>query len=167
MLNHLYSNYEAGNINSHILLDDISDHLPVLTVFEKVKILKKYSILYMHDTRKFDAEEFLIDLNESLYLNFSLQKDNEHDLFQSFSETFNFVLNNDALLRKLTRKQKHLKNKLWITTVILISIENNNILLHKMTKSQTQQYKKMNTKHTEINLYMLKNTPQKCTIIKK
>ena len=43
-----------------ILLDDISDQLPVLTTIEKVKILKNYSTLYMRDTRNFDAEVFLI-----------------------------------------------------------------------------------------------------------
>ena len=34
-----------------------------------------------------------------------------------------------------------MKNKPWITTVILISIKNKNNLLHNMTKSQIQQYK--------------------------
>ena len=141
LLDHFYSNYETGNINSHILLDDISDHLPVLTTIEKVEILKNYSTLYMHDTRNFNAEEFLIDLNESLHLNISLQNDNVHDLFQSFNDTFIFVLNNHAPMRKLTRKQKQIKNKPWITKGILISIKNKNKLLHKMIKSQTQQHK--------------------------
>ena len=111
LLDHFYSNYETGNINSHILLDNISDHLPVLTTIEKVEILKNYSTLYMHDKRNFDAEEFRIDLNESLHLNISIQNDNVHDLFQSFIDTYNFVLNNHAPMRKLTRKQKQIKNK--------------------------------------------------------
>ena len=66
----------------------------------------------MRDTRNFDAEEFLIDLNESLHLNISLQNDNVYDLFQSFNGKFNFALNNHDPMRKSTRKQKHLKNKL-------------------------------------------------------
>ena len=74
----------------------------------------------MRDTRNFDAEEFLIDLNESLHLNICLQNDNVHDLFQSFNDTFNFVLNNHAPMRKLTHKQKQIKNKPWITKGILI-----------------------------------------------
>ena len=66
----------------------------------------------MRDTKKFDAIEFLIDLNKSLHLNFSLQNDNVHDLFQSFNDIFNFVLNNDALMRKLNRKQRIRKTNL-------------------------------------------------------
>ena len=65
----------------------------------------------MRDIRNFDAEEFLIDLNESLHLNIFLQNDNVPDFFQSFNDTFTFVLNNHAPTRKLTLKQKHLKNK--------------------------------------------------------
>ena len=54
----------------------------------------------MRDTKKFDAKEFLIDLNESLRLKFSLQND------KSFNDTFNFVLNNNALNEEIDSQAK-------------------------------------------------------------
>ena len=51
-----------------MLLSDISDHLPNITILKNFwppNILSKYR----HCTKHFDAEKFLVDLREKIYLN--------------------------------------------------------------------------------------------------
>ena len=67
LLDHFYSNLETANITPYILLDDISDHLPVATVIKNFKPIIKQTTSYKRDTKNFNAEEFLIDLNEQMY----------------------------------------------------------------------------------------------------
>ena len=113
MLDHFYSNYEESTITSHIFLSDISDHLPIITIVKNFRPPTNISIEYRRCTKHFDAEEFLVDLSENIYLfnTFELNKD---DCFEKYNKMFNSVLNKHAPLQKLSRKQKKLNGKAWL-----------------------------------------------------
>ena len=53
-----------SHISSHILIHDISDHLPIVTITKNTKPLKQFCNKYKRDTKYFVAEEFLIDLDQ-------------------------------------------------------------------------------------------------------
>ena len=95
LLDHFYSNYEESTITSHILLSDISDHLPIITIVKNFRPPTNISTEYRRCTKHFDAEKFLVNLSENTYLfnTFELNKD---DCFENFNKMFNSVLNKHA-----------------------------------------------------------------------
>ena len=104
------------------LLSDISDHLPIITIVKNLGPPTNISTEYRRCTKHFDAEKFLVDLSKNTYLfiTFELNKD---DCFENFNKMFNSVLNKHASLQKLSRKQKKLNGKPWLSKGILISIK--------------------------------------------
>ena len=104
LLDHFYSNKDASHISSHILIHDISDHLPIVTITKDTKPLKQFCNKYKRDTKHFVAEEFLIDLDQQLNHIFLSKNSNLHDDMEDFVNKFSTVLNKHAPLRKSTRK---------------------------------------------------------------
>ena len=69
LLDHVYTNNISGETHSYILLDDISDHMPVIVCSDlALKHPKKYEASYVRDTKNFEAELFLEELSKSLHL---------------------------------------------------------------------------------------------------
>ena len=71
LLDHVCTNNISGETHSYILLDDISDHKPVIVCSDSdlaLKHPKKYEASYVRDTKNFKAELFLEELSKSLHL---------------------------------------------------------------------------------------------------
>ena len=62
LLDHFYSNTTANEVASHIILSDISHHLPIVTFMKKLKPIKKSSNIYTRNMKCFIADQFLEDL---------------------------------------------------------------------------------------------------------
>ena len=67
LLNHIYTNLPATKLTPGILINDLSDHLPVF-VSIKSKISKKWNLksCNRHDYSYFNAEIFLTEVQEAL-----------------------------------------------------------------------------------------------------
>ena len=103
-----------ADIYSYILLDDISDHLPVIVCSDlALKHPKKYEASYVRDTKNFKTELFLEELSKSLLLlrgtNLPINI-NEIDIYtDKFINIFELILDNHAPLGKRSRKELKLK----------------------------------------------------------
>ena len=133
LLDHVYTNNISGETHSYILLDDISDHMPVIVCSDLVlKHPKKYEASYVRDTKNFEAELFLEELSKSLHLlgdtNLPINI-NEIDIYtDKFINIFQLILDKHAPLRKRSRKELKLKTKPWITKGLLKSIHRKNCM---------------------------------------
>ena len=120
----MYTDIISGETHSYILLDDISDHMPVIVCSDlALKYPKKYEASYVTDTKNFEAELFLEELSKSLHLLGEINLPiniNEIDIYtDKFINIFKLILKKHAPLRKRSRKQLKLKTKPWLTKGLL------------------------------------------------
>ena len=117
--------------------------------------------MYVRNTKKFVLENFLSDLDncllkfESYFNGFTVDKrPNANVLCDEFIDIFNRTLHKHAPLRKLTKRERKLKEKPWITKCILTSIKNKNKLYKDSLKIKTDEsiriYKKYKNELTHI-----------------
>ena len=75
-------------------------------------------------------------------------------IFMSLLIFFQKIINKHAPLRKLSRREKQLQAKPWITRGLLTSIKNKNRMFRKCYKCKDTkliaQYKKYTNKHTRL-----------------
>ena len=113
---------------------NISDHYPVMVI-----ISSKLNSHCGHDKpilrrsfAKFSADDFNHELqdriNEFLDMNIAINETNVDELFNEFHSVIKQTIDIHAPLKKLTRKQKRLQRKPWITYGILTSIKRKQII---------------------------------------
>ena len=171
LIDHFYSNNCLHEITSYILLNDLCDHFPIKTRVKNAKALKTSNAksMYARNTRKFMLENFLSDLDncllkfESYFNDFFVDKQpNANVLCDEFIDIFNRTLDKHAPLRKLTKRERKLKEKPWITKGILTSIKSKNKLYKDSLKTKTDEsiriYKKYRNKLTHIKKLSKSNT---------
>ena len=113
LLDHLYTNNAQNDINSRILLSDLSDHFPIITAVSGLKPLSKMcSSFFIRDSKNFVADDFLTDLNNEMLSNLSTNNDDLNTMCSNFIEIFLKTLNVHAPLRKITRKELQLRKNL-------------------------------------------------------
>ena len=159
LLDHVYTINISGETHSYILLDDISDHMPVIVCSDlALKHPKKYEASYVRDTKNFEAELFLEELSKSLHLlgETNLPNNiNEIDIYtDKFIDIFQLILDKHAPLRKRSRKELKLKTKLWITKGLLKSIHRKNHMYKKCVNNKCtakwDEYKMYRNKFTHL-----------------
>ena len=154
LLDHMYTNNVSGFNKSDILVDDISDHLPVM-VSCNLNIPKYVSDdSYIRDSKGFIMENFLEDLAAELQSLGLVTSDNIDQFTEQFVFLFQNTLNKHAPLRKRSRKEKKMQMKPCISKGILKSIQVKNTLHKRAIKDNTgvvwNQYKKYRNKLTHI-----------------
>ena len=116
--------------------------MPVFWILNNVKLATQTKIKFIRCVKKFNLDEFLIDLKVQLEgSNFeSLQSSVNGDV-QLLSATFKSIIYEHAPLRTMSRKELRLNKKPWITKGILISIKTKNKLFKKFVKNNNQMNK--------------------------
>ena len=158
LLDHVYTNNVVGEHKSFILVEDVSDHLPVM-VCSNLSLPKseKSTVTLIRDTKNFEAEKFLDKLTEGMELLDDIKEECIDNYTEKFIDIFHKTLNIYAPLRKQTRKETKLKNKPWLSKGILISIQQKNLLNKKALKLNDSntwaQYKVYRKKLTHIKEY--------------
>ena len=158
LLDHVYTNNVVGEHKSFILVEDVSDHLPVM-VCSNLSLPKseKSTVTLIRDTKNFEVEKFLDNLTEGMELLGDIKEECIDNYTEKFIDIFHKTLNIHAPLRKQSRKETKLKNKPWISKGILISIQQKNLLYKralKLNDSNTwAQYKVYRNKLTHIKEY--------------
>ena len=138
LLDHIYSNFESTELQTEILTEDITDHLPILAVLPyQKKHTNKQQHYHIRDMRNFNKQHFLDELDFELKSFFtSTPMDTPIDtLWENFEAIFNKAISNHAPLRKLTKKEIKLQEKPWITKAIQTSIRFKNIMFKIAIKS--------------------------------
>lgn len=155
LLDHFYTNITKKTTVGKPCLYEISDHLPICMILKNCAHVQSNQFTVKRDTKNFNLENFLIDLKnqlQAIQLNKSTHNVNKdaEDLTQVFINTLNI----HAPLRKMSRSEKRLNKKPWITKGILKSIKFKNNLYKKCFKcdnpDQRKFYKKFSNKLTHI-----------------
>ena len=158
LLDHVYTNNVVGEHKSFILVEDVSDHLPVM-VCSNLSLPKseKSTVTLIRDTKNFEVEKFLDKLTEGMELLGDIKEECIDNYTEKFIDIFHKTLNIHAPLRKQSRKETKLKNKPWLSKGILISIQQKNLLYKRALKlndsSTWAQYKVYRNKLTHIKEY--------------
>ena len=103
---HFYTNNLPHQATSHILLDDISDHMPILMLLNNIEYKSKESNIYIRDTKNFNTENFLIELTKEYHnvryeVNLTI-----NDRFNRFIEIFSVTLCRHAPFKLASKKTK-------------------------------------------------------------
>ena len=128
LIDHLITNDHKNSIFPGIIKTDLTDHYPIFCSIKTFTFSNKLNPQkYKRDLLNFNAENFCKDLHKSI-LNFFPQDNaiNPNDLNMIFNNFINIVktaIDNYAPLKKLSRRQRKLKLKPWITRGLLISIK--------------------------------------------
>ena len=89
LLDHTYTNINKHSTKSGVCLFDISDHLPVFLILNNVKLTTQTKIKFIRCMKKFNLDEFLIDLKLQLEgSNFESLVSSVNDDVQPLSATF-------------------------------------------------------------------------------
>ena len=119
LLDHIYTNISSNKIKSGICLHDTSDHLPVFMCIKKNLKTANFSSKLTRKMKNFNPDDFLSDLQIALNET-HIHTDNANDSMNSFISTFQMTLDKHAPLTEMSRTEKKLSNKPWITKGIYL-----------------------------------------------
>ena len=86
-IDHLYTNNMPHQATFFIILDDISDYMPILMLSSNTKYKSKESNIYIRDTKNFNAENFLIELTKYHNIQYEVNL-SINDQFNRFIKVF-------------------------------------------------------------------------------
>jgi len=113
-----------------ILINDLSDHLPIFVVIKPAHVEKlNTKPQFKHDFSNFNAEEFMEETKEALNSMIS-NSDNPAAALDDPIGAIKKVLDDYAPLKKMSRTQRRLAQKPWITSD-----------LYKLTKTKNKLYR--------------------------
>ena len=94
LLDHVYTNNVVGEHKSFILVEDVSDHLPVM-VCSNLSLPKseKSTVTLIRDTKNFEVEKFLDKLTEGMELLGDIKEECIDNHTETFIDIFHKTLN--------------------------------------------------------------------------
>ena len=136
LLDHIYTNFTNKNNQSGVCIFEISDHLPIFFIAKNVKCFSNKRTKFIRSLKNFNSESFVIDLQNKLSTIGAEVETNVNQDVANLTTMFNSVLDKHAPKRLMSRKEKRLSDKPWITRGILKSIKTKNKLFKKYFKSK-------------------------------
>ena len=133
LLDHIYCKLRNTTQIAGTAIFDVSDYLPIFLLLS-ISINRKSEEQIIRCMKNFNLENFLIDLEEALSPRNFNTGSTVHNDFDQFIHIFQTIINKHAPLRKLSRREKQLQAKPWITRGLLTSIKNKNRMFRKCYK---------------------------------
>ena len=158
LLDHVYRSNVVGEHKSFILVEDVSDHSPVMVCSDlSLPKSEKSTVTLIRDTKNFEVEKFLDKFTKGMELLGDIKEECIDNYTAKFIDIFHKTLNIHAPLRKQSRKETKVKNKPWLFKGSLISIQQKNLMYKralKLNNSNTwAQYKVYRNKLIHIKEY--------------
>ena len=140
-------------ISSAVVETDITDHYPILCTVNKPRYsIPKFTKKFCGDKSSFSADSFRNDLQADLCNAFShqpeLTQENFNEMFNLFSRIVLTTIDTHAYLKPLSRKQRKLSQKPWITKGILIFIKKKRAMFKSHFLSHNDDKKNFFFKYT-------------------
>ena len=162
LLDHIYTNISNLRKTSGICLYDISHHLPTFLNIDNFQHSIKNKTVYRRSMKHFNLEHFIADLQEHLQnIDVANPISNVNNDSKQLISAFEFLLNKHSPLQPLSRQEKRLNEKPWISKCILKSIRTKNKLFRSHYRSNDLNkklfYKKYLNKLTHIK-YLAKQS---------
>ena len=159
IIDHIFTNDHKNIIFLGIIKSDLTDHYPMFCFIVVGTCSNKTNLnIFRRDISNFNSLEFCDHLHDALsaffHQNRKLNDYNFNHRFRDFIEIVKSKIDKHASLKKLSRKQRKLKCKPWITRGILASIKHKQKLyISHFIKGDTDRqnvYKKYANKLTKI-----------------
>ena len=120
VIDHIIINDTAHSILPCVIPTSLMDHYAIMCKISKIeKLRKKLPISLYRNKKKFCPEAFSDNLDRKLgnliSNNFSLNRDNFNKTFDQLINLIAKIIDKHAPLQRLSRKQKKLASKPWIT----------------------------------------------------
>ena len=154
LIDNIFTNVLDNNIISGLLINDITDHLPVFIVYNCN--YNKTSKDIRPQYRRVRTEESMIALENNLiaYDWDSIYKENDVNIaYDKFGKSFKQLYDKNCPVREDSRKNKH-KNDPWISKGLQNACKKKNTLYREFVKHRTKEaenkYKKYKNKLTSI-----------------
>ena len=127
VLDHILTNENMHQVIPFVIDYDITDHYPVAALISRNLSTNRSKSVLSRSFATFNRDKFNNDLNAKID-NFmsvvdTLTENNVNDIFNEFYSSLTSTINIHAPLKKVSRKQKRLINKPWITKGLLMSIK--------------------------------------------
>ena len=157
LLDHVYTNNVVSEHERFILVEDVSDHLPVMVCSNLcLPKSKKSTVTLIHDTKIFEVKKILDKLTEGMELVGDIKEECIGNYTEKFIDSFHKTLNIHVPLRK-QQKGKIKKKQPWLSKGTLKSTQQKNLLYKRalnLNDSNTwAPYKVYRNKLTHIKEY--------------
>ena len=162
LIDHLYTNMDMFNIHAGVIEADVSDHLPIFTVFESmfcfksiIQTLGKVVRSYKH----YDVDLYCLDLANARW-DYVYKCKDVNDAYSVFYGIFREICDKHAPLRKnnSTSHSKCFPKNPWVTKAILKSIKKKYKLYKRYRSSNfDQKYEREYKVYRNILTTVLKN----------
>lgn len=153
IIDNIFTNNMENLVTSGLLICDLSDHLPVFSLYD-YSFNNKISVKSVY--KRIRTEETISDLNHSLSNHDWSPVYQEHDVdiaYKKFLDTFVFLYNKHCPVKVYSKKEEH-KRHPWLTKGIINACKKKNNLYKKFITLKTdeaeQKYKKYRNKLTDI-----------------
>ena len=127
VLDHMITNENKHQIFPAVVDYDITDHYPVMALVNNELIHKNVQPEFSRSFANFNSDSFNNDLqkriNSFMPKILTISENNVYNIFNEFYLLMTSTIDTHAPLKKLSRKQKRLRSKPWITKGLLISIK--------------------------------------------
>ena len=132
LFEHLYTNDLENRLRCSVLEYDISDHLPIFFSVNSSPPKNQLIPVKIRNMKYFGKEVFQTDLAHA-YTTFESVTNTSNNgspqvAFKDFIEIFHSVINKNAPMKNLSRKEKHLRQKPWTTSALKKSMKTKNKL---------------------------------------
>ena len=143
LLDNIYISHVTNPISGNILENISYDHLPNFVIFDSKLSKNKRSHIQVRETKNFNEENFLNDLN---FLNLQTEKQHidfylhSNCTFDYLNKNFQTALNKHAPIKVLSKKETKLRLKPWLTKGILTSMKIKRNLFSLFKESKCDEY---------------------------
>ena len=151
--NILANRLNNNNING-ILFSDLSDHLPLFTVEQNIKVKSQnYTAKMKRNISKENIDKFVEKLEQIHWEELNQETDPSKAYDRFYSKLF-AIYDNCIPMKKMSNKQRKLQKKPWLTKAIMKSLTIKNKLYKKTVKTPSsdniQEYKRYRNKLSHI-----------------
>ena len=142
LLDHIYSNYNDDTLSNKIILNDISDHFPIVTEVNTQRNEYSDEVIYKRDMSKFSPDNFLNDLQLQMDTLPNQIAPNLDGYVQRFSDIYATTVEKHAPLQKLKKKEMIPNQKPWLTKTLLQLVKKKNRMFKKFIRKKTTNSRK-------------------------
>ena len=153
VIDNIFSNNTQDNIVSGNMLLSLSEHFSQFLSITREKVNLKKVNIYQRDYSKFSSDSFRDDVSIQ---NWTYSHENVHDSFSNFYSKLEGSVNRHAPLKKLSPKEIKIKNKPWLSHLIVKMIKiRNKVFARKKRQPNNENNKRLynllrNRIHREI-----------------
>ena len=135
LIDNIFINTYNKHVNSGNIIEKISDHMPNFVIIREIINKKKPQKLVIRDMKNFNKEQYLKYLEniKNLYV---IQYKSTNDMYNVFHTAFLQVIDKKSPYKTLSKSERKVREKPWITKSILQSIKIKNKLYNKSIQKQ-------------------------------